>query len=135
MRKCLYGLGLFFSLLAINPLFAQEADLYPFASDAQAKRFASLTQSVRCIVCQNQSLAESDAPLASDLRQKVYHMVQGERSDAEIEAYLVARYGEFILLKPRLSANTFLLWSSPVIVIIMASLFLFLRLRMGRGNG
>ncbi|OGT36056.1 MAG: hypothetical protein A3F11_05440 [Gammaproteobacteria bacterium RIFCSPHIGHO2_12_FULL_37_14] len=110
-----------------STLFASE-DLYPFHSSSDATRFSSLTKEIRCVVCQNQNLAESNAPLANDLRNKIYYMVLAKQSNSEIESYLVKRYGEFILLKPRFNITTFMLWIFPFAAILI-SLYRFYMLR------
>jgi len=84
-------------------------------SPTEEARFASLTREIRCVVCQNQSIADSSAPLANDLRNKVYAMVEQQKSDDEIKDYLAARYGEFILLKPRQGVLTLFLWLFPTL--------------------
>jgi cytochrome c-type biogenesis protein CcmH len=81
-------------------------------------RARALSQGLRCMVCQNESIDESHAPLARDLRLLVRERIQKGDSDAEVRDFLVARYGEFILLEPRLSARTWLLWSVPALVLI-----------------
>lgn len=103
---------------------AQVIDPYPFTSTDDAARFAAITKEVRCVVCQNQNIADSNAPLASDLRQKIYVMVLEKQSNEDIKNYLVKRYGEFILLQPRFSKLTFLLWTFPALAIISAFLLL-----------
>ncbi len=93
-------------------------NVFSFASNKDAQRFQQLTKEIRCIVCQNQSLAESSAPLANDLRYKIYRMIVTQQSTSDIENYLVKRYGEFILLRPRLQANTWILWYFPFAAIL-----------------
>ena len=78
--------------------------------DARLKRLES---ELRCLVCQNQTLAESNAPLAEDLRREVRALASSGKSDAEIKQYLVARYGDFVLYKPPVQRNTWLLWVGP----------------------
>lgn len=102
---------------------------YPFTAPQDAQRFHALTQEIRCVVCQNQSIADSNAPLAHDLREKVYRMINEQQSDAEIKDYLVKRYGEFILLKPRLNQHTFLLWGFPVFALLLILFFIFCFIR------
>lgn len=104
--------------LIAAPTFATE-DSYPFTSANEAQRFLSLTQEIRCVVCQNQNIADSNAPLASDLRTKVYQMVLAKKSNQEIKSYLVKRYGEFILLEPSFSKLTLLLWLFPFIGLLI----------------
>ena len=90
-----------------------------------------LSAQLRCLVCQNQSIDDSDAPLARDLRLLIRErLVQGETNSQVID-YLVSRYGEFVLLKPRLNAQTLLLWGGPFAILVIGSLVLFLRRRKG----
>jgi cytochrome c-type biogenesis protein CcmH len=92
---------------------------------SEIARFLILTKEVRCIVCQNQNLAESTAPLANDLRDKIHKMILEKKSDEEIKDYLVKRYGEFILLRPRLNKFTYLLWAFPLLGCTVILLYLF----------
>lgn len=124
---------IFSGLIATS--FAQSEDLYPFTSKAAAERFATLTQEVRCVVCQNQSLADSNAPLALDLRNKIYHMILDNQSDQAIKDYLVARYGQFILLQPRLNKETALLWFFPLIGLLAAFIFVRRALKLPGTKG
>lgn len=125
MKKCLMRLiQLLFIIIAL-PAFAAE-DTYPFTSAKDAQRFSSLTQEIRCVVCQNQNIADSNAPLANDLRNKVYQMIVAKQSDLDIKNYLVKRYGEFILLEPRFSKFTVLLWLFPCLGLV-GFLFFFTR--------
>lgn len=86
---------------------------YPFASAKKRARFENLTGNLRCLVCQNESLWDSNAPLAVDLRRIVYQQVKQGATDQAIKQYLVARYGEFILLQPVFKTTTYLLWIVP----------------------
>lgn len=95
---------------AIDPL--------PFQDHAQELRFQALTKQLRCLVCQNESLADSNAPLAADLRRDVFQQMQAGKTDDEIKAWLTARYSDFVLYDPPLSAGTWLLWFGPVIVLL-----------------
>ena len=90
---------------AIDPL--------PFKDRAEEIRFQKLTRQLRCLVCQNQDLADSDADLAKDLRKQVFEMMQSGKSDDEIKHYLVARYNDFVLYDPPLKPGTWLLWFTP----------------------
>jgi cytochrome c-type biogenesis protein CcmH len=126
--SCWRILFLFLSALVIciNQVYASDMaqNPYPFLSIADTKRFESLTKEIRCVVCQNQNIAESTAPLANDLREKVYRMVIDKKSNTEIKNYLVKRYGEYILLQPRMNNTTFILWAFPFLAICAALLFL-----------
>lgn len=104
---------------------------FAFALDEKEnERFLALTKEIRCVVCQNQSISDSNAPLAKDLREKVYVLVEEKKSNEEIKNYLVKRYGEFILLKPRFNKLTLLLWAFPFIGLAFAAALLsFFHLR------
>jgi cytochrome c-type biogenesis protein CcmH len=82
-------------------------------------RAVALQRQLRCVVCQGESLDESNAPLAADLRGLIRQMIMNGRTDGEIENYLVARYGDFVLMKPPLNPETYLLWFGPLIVVII----------------
>ncbi len=118
---------LFFSLLLLTPAYAVQPD--EILSDAKLEQRArDLSMGFRCLVCQNQSIDESDAPLAKDLRVLIReHLTKGD-SDAEIREFVVARYGEFVLLKPRLTPHTAILWATPFLI-VLAGFVVFLRRR------
>jgi cytochrome c-type biogenesis protein CcmH len=84
-------------------------------------RARALSQELRCMVCQNQSIDDSDAPLARDLRVLVRERLTAGDSDSQVIDFLVARYGEFVLLKPRVTAHTLLLWLAPFAVLVIAA--------------
>ena len=94
--------------------------------EAQAR---AIFRDVRCLVCQNESIDDSEAELAHDLRQIVREQVKAGRSDAEIKRFLTDRYGEFVLLTPSWSAGNLALWGGPFLVVILGAALLFLRLR------
>ena len=85
-------------------------------------RARALSQELRCLVCQNQSIDDSDAPLARDLRQMVRARLQAGDSDDEIRAAVVERYGEFALFRPRFGAHTFVLWAMPLFILLVGAL-------------
>ncbi|GAB3395071.1 cytochrome c-type biogenesis protein [Azotobacter armeniacus] len=88
-------------------------DTYEFESDAERERYRSLIEELRCPKCQNQNIADSDAPIAMDLRREIYRMLGEGQSNEQIVDYLVARYGDFVRYKPPLDARTLLLWYGP----------------------
>jgi cytochrome c-type biogenesis protein CcmH len=105
-----------------------------FENAVEEKRFHALAAELRCVMCQNQSLADSDAQIAKDLRRQVLQLMREGRSDAEIREFLVARYGEFVLYRPRVSGATWLLWFGPL-VFVLGGIIVALRLSRGtRGN-
>lgn len=107
-----------FLVIAI-PCYAA-SDLHPFSNPIEEQRYQSLIQEVRCVVCQGQSIAESNAPLANDLRDKIAFYIKDGKPDAEIKSYLVKRYGEFILYKPRVTGATLFLWFFPILAVFFS---------------
>ncbi len=97
-------------------------------------RARALSGGLRCLVCQNQSIDDSDAPLARDLRILIRERLTAGESDAQVMGYVVDRYGDFVLLKPRLTARTALLWAMPFAVLLLAALFLFRRRKATAAN-
>ena len=91
-----------------------------FNNPATELRFKNLTEELRCLVCQNQSLADSQAGLAQDLRNEVYKKVIAGDSDKEIIAYMVSRYGDFVLYRPPVKNTTYLLWFGPFLMLLIA---------------
>lgn len=106
MRRC-FALELFTALLlATAHVFAQ-------APDVPAARVKSIADELRCLVCQNQTIADSHAPLAIDLRNQIVEQIKAGKSDDEIRDYMVARYGDFVLYRPPFKATTAALWIAP----------------------
>ncbi|QMT60718.1 cytochrome c-type biogenesis protein [Legionella sp. PC997] len=111
--KILFGLLLFLC----SSIWANST--YPLDSAQKEAQFNHLLKDLRCLVCQNQDLADSNAELAKDLRAQVYQMVKQGKSDSEISDYLTARYGDFILFKPPVKSVTFLLWFGPLLFLLL----------------
>jgi cytochrome c-type biogenesis protein CcmH len=97
-------------------------------------RARALSKELRCMVCQNQSIDDSDAPLARDLRVLVRERLEAGDSDRQVIDFLVARYGEFVLLRPRFSAHTALLWLGPAAILLIGAFGLFMVLRRRRAD-
>ena len=127
-------LTLLLLLINLNTYAASEM-LYPFASQKQEAQFNHLLKELRCLVCQNQDLADSNSGLAKDLRQDVYELVQNNQSDSEIIQYLTSRYGDFILFKPPMKLLTILLWFSPVLFLLLGLLIFYFYCIKGSKNG
>lgn len=104
-------------------------DTYEFNDEQAQKLFRSLTEELRCPKCQNQNLADSNSPIASDLRREVHRMVQEGGDRQQIVDFMVARYGEFVLYKPRLTVSTYLLWYGPWALLVIGVLVVFLIIR------
>ena len=99
---------------------AQVSDPAPlrFSDRAEEQRFHALVTELRCVMCQNQSLADSNAMVAHDMRREVLAWMRQGKTDAQIQDALVARYGEFVLYKPRIEASTWLLWFGPALLLL-----------------
>jgi cytochrome c-type biogenesis protein CcmH len=119
---------------AAAPLAAKEAA--PAAADpVLEKRVMALAEELRCLVCQNQTLAESNAPLAEDLRNQLRERMRRGDSDKQVVDFLVERYGDFVLYRPPLKAATVLLWFGPLLLLAVGFAVLLRRLRRLRGAG
>ena len=92
----------------------------PLEGAEQQSLYRKLLEEVRCMVCQNQNLADSDAPLARDMRRELRRMVEGGASEADVKQFLLDRYGDFALYRPRLAPNTVLLWVGPGVIVALA---------------
>lgn len=101
-------------------------------SPEQRDRYHRIAEELRCLVCQNQTLADSNAELAADLRHQVETMIQAGRSDDEIKAYMVQRYGDFVLYRPPMQRNTWLLWLGPFALLLVGAFVWWRVQRRGR---
>jgi len=111
--------------LSLNNIYAIEPEEF-LENPQQEIRARNITKNIRCLVCQNQSIDDSSAPLAKDLRTLIRAKVQEKNTDEEIYKFLTDRYGDFILLKPPFKISTFLLWSLPFVFFIIGIFILFL---------
>lgn len=122
--KALYIAGLLVSL-CILPAQASSTYEAAVATDPVAeKRLQALSRELRCLVCQNETIADSNAELAVDLRREIRGMIQEGRSDNEILEFMVTRYGDFVLYRPPVKAITLLLWGGPIVLLLIAVLSL-----------
>ncbi|MGE0240582.1 MAG: cytochrome c-type biogenesis protein [Parvibaculaceae bacterium] len=119
-------------LAAILPAKAVQPDEI-LSDPALESRARALSADLRCLVCQNQSIDDSNAPLARDLRILLRERLEAGDSDAQAVDFIVARYGDFVLLRPRFTPETWLLWIGPFALLLVAGIFLYLRRRSG-GN-
>lgn len=119
---------LLMSVLALSAR-AENFDLYEFESAEQEARFEALIAELRCPKCQNNNLADSNAPIAKDLRERTYELLREGRSDEEIIGHLKDRYGEFITYRPPLNAVTLLLWFGPLLLLLGVAAVVVVRLR------
>lgn len=117
----------FFQLILISPLAtASLHDIYSFDSTQKKIQFEQIIDEMRCLICQNQSLADSNAPLAKDLRLVIYQRIQNNESKAHIKKYLVSRFGDFVSFKPAFSPLNYFLWLSPsILLMVILIVFIF----------
>ena len=87
-------------------------------------RYEAINRELRCLVCQNQTIADSNATLAQDLRREVRDMIAAGQTDAQIREFMIERYGDFVLYRPRMTAGNFLLWAAPVLLLVIGALVL-----------
>lgn len=121
MIKLLFHILLLFFIASAE---GASEDLYHFRNPDHAKRFTELTSHIRCISCQHQTLADSDAPLAIDIKLKIASLLANNQTDATIKHYLTERYGTSILLTPPFNLSTFWLWIFPFLGIMLVISFM-----------
>jgi len=125
-------------LLLVTMIFsfgalADNIDTYKFSSVAQEQQYRHLTESLRCPKCQNNSIADSNAMIAADMRLKVYELLQSGQTPQQIKAWMVARYGNFVTYEPPVMASTLILWAGPVLFVVAGALVIILRSRKRTG--
>ncbi len=120
-------------LLLPLTLFAR-IESHQFDNASQEALYIQLTKELRCLVCQNQNLADSNADLAKDLREKAYEMVKAGKTHDQITEYMIARYGDFVLYRPPVKNSTYLLWLGPFVFLLLALLALFFFIRKKPSN-
>ncbi len=129
-------LALLAALLLAGAATAQavrDAAPLEFRDAAEERRFNALVSELRCVMCQNQSLADSNAQIAHDLRREVFDLMRSGRSDEEIRGFLVDRYGEFVLYRPRFGGHTVVLWLAPGLL-LLAGAVVVVRIVRARGG-
>jgi cytochrome c-type biogenesis protein CcmH len=125
---CIFLMGLCIGL-------ANAGEASPMAEDPVVEaRLVHISQEIRCLVCQNESLSSSRAELADDLRREVRDLIRTNKSDQEIKDFLVSRYGDFVLYRPEVKPLTWVLWFGPFVVLLMAAIFMWVYLRQRRAT-
>ncbi|MDF1581798.1 MAG: cytochrome c-type biogenesis protein CcmH [Methyloprofundus sp.] len=119
-------------LLSITSTYAA-IETYEFKDKDKERRFQTLSADMRCPKCQNQNLADSNAEIAQDLKQKIFEMLAADKSDTEIVDYMVARYGDFVLYEPRFNAQNAVLWLGPGVLLLLG-LIVVIGLTRSRNN-
>ncbi len=117
MKRFAFFLAILLSSISVAQIKVDQEPLV-FDNPQQQERFNNLTEELRCLVCQNQNLADSDAPLAHDLRSEIFDMMQAGKTDDEIKSFLIERYGDFVLYRPPVQGNTLVLWLAPVFLLL-----------------
>jgi cytochrome c-type biogenesis protein CcmH len=133
LAACMATLLLAASLASAQP--AKPEAPPEFTSSAEERRFHALVSELRCVMCQNQSLADSNAQIARDLRREVLELMRQGKSDAQVKEFLVARYGEFVLYRPQVESKTWLLWFGPVLVLAAGGVIVVSIVRRRAGSG
>ena len=129
-KQCLLVVA---SLCMFSSVQAAVIDSYEFESTDQEAQFFRLNNELRCPQCQNQSIADSNAPIAQDLRREVHRMIVDEKADDDtIVQFMLDRYGDFVLYKPRMNATTAALWLGPLVLLLMGLFILFRLIRSHR---
>ena len=123
IKICLY-----ISLLMVSS-HSTAIEVYAFDNSQQEQQYQQLTKELRCLVCQNQNLADSDAGLAKDLKDQVAEFVMAGQDSETIKSYMVERYGDFVTYDPPMNASTVFLWFSPLVVFLIGGLILFINIR------
>jgi cytochrome c-type biogenesis protein CcmH len=119
--------------IALSPILLFAADAVPTEKDpVAAARAVALSEKLRCLVCQNQTIADSNAELAQDLRRQIREQIAAGKSDKEIADYMVARYGDFVLYQPPVKATTLLLWAGPALLVVIGFVVLARTVRARR---
>jgi len=129
----LFFYALFLALLLTRPSYTG-VEYHEFKQPEQEQQYKTLIKELRCLVCQNQTIADSNADLAKDLRQQVYEMLLQGKTRKQIVDYMLARYGDFVLYRPPLKGKTMLLWVGPVIFLFSGFLMLFFYIRKKNTN-
>ncbi|MCD6059913.1 MAG: cytochrome c-type biosis protein CcmH [Moraxellaceae bacterium] len=114
-------------ILFVSGIATAAIDVYQFESPEEEQRYRQLIDELRCPKCQNQNLSGSDAAVAKDLKDRAYRLMQEGKSDEEIRAYLVDRYGDFITYRPPFRAGTLLLWLGPLVLLLLVATVLVWR--------
>lgn len=123
------------TLLFVFSALADNIDTYKFSSVDQEQQYRHLTASLRCPKCQNNSIADSNAMIAGDMRLKVYELLQSGQTPDQVKAYMVARYGNFVTYQPPLLPSTLILWAGPALFVIVGMLVIILRSRKRKLTG
>lgn len=122
----------FLLALSLAPLSLAAIDTYEFETEAQRQQFYQVSSELRCPKCQNQNIADSNAPIAQDLRREVHRLITQGATNDQVVDYMVERYGEFVIYRPRFDASTFVLWFGPLILGVIGVLVILVMVRASK---
>jgi cytochrome c-type biogenesis protein CcmH len=128
-RPLLFPITFLLIIISASHSSASVFEPREFTDPVRAARYKTLIEELRCLVCQNQSLADSNAELAADLRHEVYKMVSDGADEDAVKAFMVSRYSEYVLYEPPVTTGTVLLWSGPLLFVLIGFGILILRVR------
>lgn len=125
---------LFLSLLVCGTALSATIEVYQFDDPAEERLYKKLTEELRCLVCQNQNIADSNAELAQDMRKKTYELVRSGMDEREVATYMSERYGDFVLYKPPFNTKTAVLWVGPFLLFVLGIWVLLRTIRARRAD-
>lgn len=126
---------LLFMLLTVSGSAQAVIDVYEFENESQRQQYQSLTKILRCPKCQNQDIADSNSPIASDMRREVHRLVREGKTEEEVVDFMVERFDEFVTYKPKVSASTYALWYGPWLLVAIGLVIVVLLVRSRRSGG
>lgn len=127
-----YSLITLMLLLTTGLAWGGGIEVREFDDPVMEQRYRSLTASLRCPLCENQAIDDSDSPISGDMREQVYVLLQDERSDTEILDHMTSRFGDYVLYNPRLEGRTLLLWGLPAVLVVLGGVLVALVVRQRR---
>ncbi len=129
LKKLMITLVALMVISLANQVNASPVETFEFKDEVTKIRFQALSKELRCPKCQNQNLADSNSPIAADLRRELYNLLQQGKADSEIVDFMVNRYGEFVLYRPRVSSLTYILWFGPAVLIFIGIIVVIVIIR------
>lgn len=129
LNKILFIVVLIINSFLMTTVNASPVETFEFKDEVTKIRFQALSKELRCPKCQNQNLADSNSPIATDLRRELYGLLQQGKADSEIVTFMVSRYGEYVLYRPRVSSLTYILWFGPALLILIGVIVVIIILR------
>lgn len=120
------------ALFGVSSVATADIDVYSFSSEDNREQYTDLTRELRCPKCQNQDIADSNAPIAQDMRREVHRLTEEGKTKEDIVAYMVERFGDFVRYNPRVAPSTYLLWYGPYVLVILGVMIVFVMAKRRR---